>query len=76
MTRRPIAITAGDPAGIGPDLLAALPAALPDLPLVLLADREVLTSRAAAESSAAVSPSRHRTPLLAFAHFASVSNML
>ena len=48
MTRRPIAITAGDPAGIGPDLLAALPAALPDLPLVLLADREVLTSRAAA----------------------------
>ena len=48
MKRRPIAITAGDPAGIGPDLLAALPAALPDLPLVLLADRDVLTARAAA----------------------------
>ena len=48
MTRRPIAITAGDPAGIGPDLLAALPAALPDLPLVLLADRDVLAARAAA----------------------------
>ena len=46
MTRRPIAITAGDPAGIGPDLLAALPAALPDLPLVLLADRDVLAARA------------------------------
>jgi len=46
MKRRPIAITAGDPAGIGPDLLAALPAALPDLPLVLLADRDVLRSRA------------------------------
>ena len=48
MRRRPIAITAGDPAGIGPDLLAALPAALPDLPLVLLADRDVLATRAAA----------------------------
>ena len=48
MKRRPIAITAGDPAGIGPDLLAALPAALPELPLVLLADRDVLTARAAA----------------------------
>ncbi len=48
MKRRPIAITAGDPAGIGPDLLAALPAALPELPLVLLADREVLAARAAA----------------------------
>ena len=31
MKRRPIAITAGDPAGIGPDLLAALPAAPPAL---------------------------------------------
>lgn len=42
----PLAITAGDPAGIGPDLLLALPNALPEMPLVAIADRQVLTARA------------------------------
>ena len=42
----PLAITAGDPAGIGPDLLLALPAAFPGVPLVALADKKVLAARA------------------------------
>lgn len=44
---RPLAITCGDPAGIGPDLALQLRAALPDAPLVVLGDREVLAVRAA-----------------------------
>ncbi|WP_101674849.1 4-hydroxythreonine-4-phosphate dehydrogenase PdxA [Alloalcanivorax mobilis] len=46
MSRRPLAITSGDPAGIGPDLVLPLAAALPGLPLVLLGDRQVLDERA------------------------------
>ena len=42
----PLAITAGDPAGIGPDLLLALPDALPGVPVVAIADRQVLAERA------------------------------
>ena len=42
----PLAVTTGDPAGIGPDLVLALPAALPDTPLVVLGDRELLAERA------------------------------
>lgn len=44
---KPIAVTCGDPAGIGPDLLLALPAAFAEAPLVLLADRDLLAERAA-----------------------------
>lgn len=43
---KPLAVTAGDPAGIGPDLVLALPEALPDAPLVVLGDRNVLDRRA------------------------------
>ena len=43
---RPIAITCGDPAGIGPDLVLTLPASFPDAPLVAIGDRDVLTDRA------------------------------
>ncbi|MDX1804962.1 MAG: 4-hydroxythreonine-4-phosphate dehydrogenase PdxA [Alcanivorax sp.] len=43
---RPIAITCGDPAGIGPDLISALPAAFPGAPLVILGDRQVVSERA------------------------------
>ena len=43
---RPIAITYGDPAGIGPDLVLALPALFPQQPLVIIGDREVLARRA------------------------------
>ena len=43
---RPIAITCGDPAGIGPDLVLTLPASFPDAQLVVIADRDVLTQRA------------------------------
>lgn len=43
---QPIAITCGDPAGIGPDLVLALPASFPDAPLVVIGDRDVLTQRA------------------------------
>ena len=44
---RPIAITCGDPAGIGPDLALALPALFPEQPLVLIGDKAVLSQRAA-----------------------------
>jgi len=43
---QPIAITCGDPAGIGPDLVLTLPASFPDAPLVVIGDRDVLTQRA------------------------------
>ena len=42
----PIAITCGDPAGIGPDLALALPALFPGKPLVIIGDRQVLEQRA------------------------------
>lgn len=40
------AITVGDPAGIGPDLVLTLPAAFPGQPLVILGDRNCLQQRA------------------------------
>ncbi len=43
---KPLAVTTGDPAGIGPDLVLALPRALPDTPMVVLGDRDVLAERA------------------------------
>ncbi len=43
---RPIAVTCGDPAGIGPDLLLTLPEQFPQAPLVLLADHQQLMTRA------------------------------
>jgi 4-hydroxythreonine-4-phosphate dehydrogenase len=46
MNSRPLAVTSGDPAGIGPDLVLTLAAALPGLPLVILGDRQVLEARA------------------------------
>ena len=42
----PLAVTPGDPAGIGPDLLLALVAGGLDLPLVALADPRLLETRA------------------------------
>lgn len=42
----PVAITCGDPAGIGPDLVLQLPQQVTDVPLVILGDREVLAQRA------------------------------
>lgn len=42
----PVAITCGDPAGIGPDLVLQLPQQVPDVPLVILGDRQVLEQRA------------------------------
>jgi 4-hydroxythreonine-4-phosphate dehydrogenase len=42
----PIAITCGDPAGIGPDLVLQLPQQVTDVPLVILGDRRVLEQRA------------------------------
>jgi 4-hydroxythreonine-4-phosphate dehydrogenase len=44
----PIALTAGEPAGIGPDLCLAVAASERALPLVCLADRELLATRARA----------------------------
>jgi len=44
----PLALTPGEPAGIGPDLCALLAAATTGLaPLVMIADREMLAARAA-----------------------------
>ncbi len=43
----PFVITAGEPAGIGPDLCVQLALAPPDLPLVVIADRDLLLQRAA-----------------------------
>lgn len=45
-TQAPLAITYGDPAGIGPDLVLALPQALPNSRFVVLGDIEVLEARA------------------------------
>lgn len=42
----PVAITCGDPAGIGPDLVLQLPQACPGAPLVVLGDLDVLQARA------------------------------
>lgn len=43
----PIALTAGEPAGIGPDLVLALAQRARDVDLVCIADRELLRQRAA-----------------------------
>ncbi|MZR63603.1 4-hydroxythreonine-4-phosphate dehydrogenase PdxA [Alcanivorax sp. DP30] len=43
---RPIAITCGDPAGIGPDLLLGMSEHFPDAPLVVIGDAFVLADRA------------------------------
>ncbi|MCH2558298.1 MAG: 4-hydroxythreonine-4-phosphate dehydrogenase PdxA [Alcanivorax sp.] len=45
---RPLALTSGDPAGIGPDLALTLAAETPTAPLVILGDRAVLADRARA----------------------------
>ncbi|MFZ5483069.1 MAG: 4-hydroxythreonine-4-phosphate dehydrogenase PdxA [Pseudomonadota bacterium] len=42
----PLVLTAGEPAGIGPDLCLRLAANPPTVPLVILADRATLTDRA------------------------------
>jgi 4-hydroxythreonine-4-phosphate dehydrogenase len=42
-----LAITAGEPAGIGPDLCVQLAAAPPDTPFVVIADKKLLLQRAA-----------------------------
>ena len=48
MTRRPIiALTPGEPAGIGPDVAIAFAQQAPDCDLVLIADLAMLTARAA-----------------------------
>jgi len=48
MTRRPIiALTPGEPAGIGPDITIAFAQQTPDCDLVLIADSAMLTARAA-----------------------------
>jgi 4-hydroxythreonine-4-phosphate dehydrogenase len=43
----PLVITAGEPAGIGPDLCVQLAATPPDIPLIVIADRNLLQQRAA-----------------------------
>ena len=42
----PLVLTAGEPAGIGPDLCVQLAAAPPDVPLVVIADKNLLLHRA------------------------------
>ena len=42
----PLVITAGEPAGIGPDLCVQLAAAPPDIPFVIVADKDLLLQRA------------------------------
>ena len=42
----PLAITAGEPAGIGPDLCVQLAAVPPDIPFVVIADKDLLLQRA------------------------------
>jgi len=42
----PLAITAGEPAGIGPDLCVQLAVAPPDYPFVVIADKDLLKRRA------------------------------
>lgn len=41
-----LAVTLGEPAGIGPDIVAQALAAYPDLPLVIFGDHELLAARA------------------------------
>ncbi|AXE30241.1 4-hydroxythreonine-4-phosphate dehydrogenase PdxA [Chromobacterium phragmitis] len=49
MADRPVlAVTAGEPAGIGPDLVLRLPALAPEVRCVAIADRGLLAGRAAA----------------------------
>lgn len=43
----PLVITAGEPAGIGPDLCVQLAAASPEIPFVVVADKYLLQQRAA-----------------------------
>lgn len=43
----PLAITSGEPAGIGPDLCVQLAVAQPDIPFVVIADKNLLQQRAA-----------------------------
>lgn len=43
----PLAITSGEPAGIGPDLCVQLAAAPPGIPIVVIADKNMLQQRAA-----------------------------
>jgi 4-hydroxythreonine-4-phosphate dehydrogenase len=43
----PLVITAGEPAGIGPDLCVQIAEALPDIPCVVIADKNLLQQRAA-----------------------------
>jgi 4-hydroxythreonine-4-phosphate dehydrogenase len=43
----PLVITAGEPAGIGPDLCLLLAAAPPEIPFVVIADKNLLQQRAA-----------------------------
>lgn len=42
----PLVITAGEPAGIGPDLCVQLAATLPEIPSVVIADKNLLQQRA------------------------------
>lgn len=42
----PLAITAGEPAGIGPDLCVRLALEHPDVPFIVVADRDLLQQRA------------------------------
>ena len=42
----PLVITAGEPSGIGPDLCVQLAAAPPDIPIVVIADKDLLRQRA------------------------------
>ena len=42
----PLAITSGEPAGIGPDLCVELAVAPPDIPFVVIADKNLLLQRA------------------------------
>jgi 4-hydroxythreonine-4-phosphate dehydrogenase len=42
----PLVITAGEPAGIGPDLCVQLAAASPEIPFVVIADKNLLQQRA------------------------------
>ena len=43
----PLVITAGEPAGIGPDLCVQLAASIPEIPFVVIADKNMLQQRAA-----------------------------
>jgi 4-hydroxythreonine-4-phosphate dehydrogenase len=43
----PLVVTAGEPAGIGPDLCVQLAAASPEIPFIVIADKNLLQQRAA-----------------------------